>query len=160
MKEEERMETLETLITTDANGRVGSKREHTSEAGGGVGWWEEKEMNREYKWIGEVDQEEENEHGRLITEFAERNKFIVTNTWDERGGGWTWTNNQRFGRVDYILVSENMWREEEEVKRAIEETNMINEGLYWKMQDHIPVGTNVNWTKYAPRPRNENPINT
>ena len=54
------------LITADANGRVGSKSEHTSEAGGGMGWWEEKEVNRAYKWIGKVGQEEGNEIGRLM----------------------------------------------------------------------------------------------
>ena len=147
------------MITVDANARIGSMRRHTTEAHGGMNWKEEKDEDREYKWIGEEKAEDENENGTLLREFAERNRLIITNTWNYEGSGWTWKNNTKWGRVDYVLVSENLWRgTNEPVKRGIQEAHRINEGLWWKMQDHIPIGTRINWTKYRPGHKNENKI--
>ena len=111
--------------------------------------------------MGEEGKEEEHNNGMLMREFAERNDLVIVNTWKEGGSEWTWISKDKRTRIDYIMMSMNMWEGEGgTIKRGEVERQQINYGLDWKFVDHIPVGCGAKWPTYDIHIQRKREVNT
>ena len=127
------------VIGTDANGHVGSIREHTLEQP-----FQDHKLERseeDYIHIGPHGPEVENTNGTIMREFLERENMVATNTKCPMACGKTWSGGKgATTRVDYIIVDAPRLHVEDKIMLSSTFRRKLRTMACLEVNDHVPLG--------------------